>query len=381
MNTTTTDMQNHLTTMTATMCQVAARACGLPLGAKGDEPKSYSAPEDPYQDWKGGEHHSFLPNARQQKVMDAVAKALDLGLSYNVDVNAHVAAILHIPADVLAKNTVRTEGGNFGYDVYLARQAVEAKRKHAKREKVASELRLVIGDKLGTIVFNDFKRNTSAVVEAVSDDGMVLKITAKRGSASVRIMPCPLQLKNAIDRAHERGNRKDSYQQFVATRQHQAPTAIENAAKVASKAQAPLTKQQVDQLHADAKDLRGAAARKGTVLDRYDEARERAAAKDFFGLGTWLFYYSKRVYRSDGLKDRIDCLRRLFEAGIYQPGYQFFTVFDFGARQFDTLVEMGDADQVLDGLREIAHEGRNANLIAAFSYMGWSLERKQMALF
>jgi len=42
---------------------------------------------------------------------------------------------------------------------------------------------------------------------------------------------------------------------------------------------------------------------------------------------------------------------------------------------------MGDADAVLDGLREIAQTERNDNLLAAFEYMGWSPERKQLALF
>lgn len=144
---------------------------------------------------------------------------------------------------------------------------------------------------------------------------------------------------------------------------------------------APLSAAQLAQLRADANDLWSAAKRKGTTLDRWEHNDESAAARDYFALGTWLFYYSTRIGRVDGLQDRIDCARRIFESGIERIGYRFFTVFDFGERQFDTLVEMGDADAVVDALREIAHEGRNPNLIAAFAYMGWSLERKQMALF
>lgn len=143
----------------------------------------------------------------------------------------------------------------------------------------------------------------------------------------------------------------------------------------------PLTKVQLEQLRADAKDLRGAATRKGTTLDRYEEASESAAAAKYFELGAWLFHYSTRVGRHDGQSARIDCLRKLFEAGIYSPGYQFFTVFDFGERTFDTCIEMGDAAEVIDALRELAHQHRNRNLVAAFEYMGWSLERRQAALF
>jgi hypothetical protein len=144
---------------------------------------------------------------------------------------------------------------------------------------------------------------------------------------------------------------------------------------------APLTPTKLAQLRADANNLRAAATRKGTTLDRYEEAQEGEAARTHFNLGTWLFYYSTRVGKPDGLADRIDCLRRLFEAGIYRPGYMFFTAFDFGERTFDTCVEMGDADEVLDGLREIAHQSRNQKLLDAFQYMGWSLERRQAALF
>lgn len=152
-------------------------------------------------------------------------------------------------------------------------------------------------------------------------------------------------------------------------------------AKVSKGPLAPLSAAQLAQLRADANDLWSAAKRKGTTLDRWEHSDESAAARDYFHLGTWLFYYSTRIGKVDALQDRIDCARRIFESGIQQIGYRFFTIFDFGNRQFDTLFEMGDAQEVLDGLREIVQNGRNANLIAAFSYMGWSLERKQMALF
>lgn len=144
---------------------------------------------------------------------------------------------------------------------------------------------------------------------------------------------------------------------------------------------APLTAAQLAQLRADANDLRAAATRKGTTLDRYEEAQESRAAREHFKLGTWLFYYSTRVGRPEGLQDRINCLRKLFEAGICSPGYQFFTVFDFGDRTFDTCVEMGDAEDVKEGLRDALRKSGNPRLRAAFEYMGWPLESRQVALF
>jgi hypothetical protein len=89
-------------------------------------------------------------------------------------------------------------------------------------------------------------------------------------------------------------------------------------------------------------------------------------------LGCWLFYYSRRIY-SESVDTRIDCARRIFIEGIANPGYRFFTVFDFGERQFDTLFEMGDAEQVVDGLRRFLYSDSNGNLSAAFRQMGWPI--------
>lgn len=138
----------------------------------------------------------------------------------------------------------------------------------------------------------------------------------------------------------------------------------------------PLSSAEFAQLRADASDIRAAAERKNVTLDSWDEISETAAAKQHFDLGSWLFYYHRRVSRSDaeGLASRIDCARRIFEAGITNPGYQFFTIFDFGERQFDTIFEMGDSTQVLEGLRGVLRRSRSENLIKAFRYHGWPLD-------
>lgn len=143
----------------------------------------------------------------------------------------------------------------------------------------------------------------------------------------------------------------------------------------------PLTKEQLAQLHADMHDIRAAAKRKGTTLDRWDEVQELAAANDHFDLGCWLFYYSSKVGLpgADGLMHRIDCARRIFEAGLKNPVYQFFTIFDFGERQFDTIFEMGDAAQVLGGLRQIIHQTKSKRLIEAFAHFGWPVEMVEPA--
>jgi hypothetical protein len=146
----------------------------------------------------------------------------------------------------------------------------------------------------------------------------------------------------------------------------------------------PISKAELDQLRLDSKNVRAAAERKGTTLDRWEEAEESAVAKSNFMLGSWLYYYSKQVDQrgQHALKNQIDCLYRLFRAGFDNPGYQFFTVFNFGERQFDGLLEDGNASQVLQGLREIYQKHGDKGIADAFAYFGWSLaDDRQLAMF
>lgn len=141
---------------------------------------------------------------------------------------------------------------------------------------------------------------------------------------------------------------------------------------------APITAAERRQIEADARDIWGAAKRKQVTLDAFEYRDEKAAADLHFELGCWLFYYSSRIYETNGLDHRINCARLLFEAGINSPGYQFFTVFNFGERHFDTLFEMGDAEQVREALRPIA--ASNPVVAKAFDHLGWSLISNQASL-
>lgn len=136
---------------------------------------------------------------------------------------------------------------------------------------------------------------------------------------------------------------------------------------------APISTAERKQLKANLANLRTVAERKGAPLDDWDERQERIAGEQHFELGCWLFYYCQRVGLQDGLGDRIDCARRIFTEGITNPRYQFFTVFNFGERQFDTIFEMGDATQVINGLRQYLDCDSTGYLAAAFQTMGWPL--------
>lgn len=118
-------------------------------------------------------------------------------------------------------------------------------------------------------------------------------------------------------------------------------------------------------------DLKKTAAAKGTTLDAWDENRESQAGKTHFELGCWLYFYAKHTRLAAHPEARADCLKRIFMAGLTNPGYAFFTAFDFGERDFDNCLEQGDSADVLDLLRKELATDETGNLARAFDYFGW----------
>lgn len=164
--------------------------------------------------------------------MASVERAIDDGVFYNKEMTERVAKELGYtgPTD---------DGSVFKTDVYLARGTVEAKRKYANQTAIANELNLKAGDNLGTLIFNDFKVTTGVTVESVSKDGRDIKFTGKRGPARVSAQTQPESIKAAIDRAHEKGKRKDTYAEFVASRQQAKQPPTQETKPAEKKAQEP----------------------------------------------------------------------------------------------------------------------------------------------
>lgn len=189
----------------------------------------YALPDDVNRAWRDSdgrfvEHPSFQPNARQQALMNVVEKELDAGVFYNKELRDRVAKVLGVSEEVLASNRAGVDGGDFGYDVYYARRAVESKRAEMASKKTREELALKPGDKLGSLVFNDFKLTTGVEVISVSENGRRASFKGKRGAATVTFESTVEAIKFAIDRAQERGKRKDGYAEFVAKKNGVAPT-------------------------------------------------------------------------------------------------------------------------------------------------------------
>lgn len=141
-------------------------------------------------------------------------------------------------------------------------------------------------------------------------------------------------------------------------------------------AKAPISATVRAQLRKDAQNVRACAERKGLCMDHYEEQDEAFHAKNHFELGCWLHFYQRSFYDlgHEGFHERVQCMLRLFLNDFKNPGYSFFTVFDFGERQFDSIMEMGDSARVMAELRKALTLDKTGKIANAFSYYGWSTD-------
>lgn len=195
---------------------------------------AYTLPESTYKDWTRNEHPDFVPTDRQKLVMDVVRQALDAGLYYSSEVREFAKGILKPTEQELARGS-GVEGGEFGMDVYYARQTLTAMKRHAVDVESWQHLRPAPGMVLGTIMFSDYKRITGATIVGIEGEGdrttgkgMSIVFEGKRGSVTVRGTTTATHIRNAIDRALEQGLRKVSFEDL------HAPKAPAKAAKKAA---------------------------------------------------------------------------------------------------------------------------------------------------
>lgn len=133
---------------------------------------------------------------------------------------------------------------------------------------------------------------------------------------------------------------------------------------------APLPKADRGRLQRAAKDVAATAQSRGLGLSAWELLEEQDAAEQHFELGCWLRHYATRVGRSEGLVDRIDCLRRILLSDLAgSPRSLFHTCFGFGEREFDTIFEMGDSDAVM---RAVVPLRRHAGVARKFEAFGWT---------
>lgn len=176
-----------------------------------------------YDEWARNETVDFVPNERQQVVVQAVQVALDAGLYYTSDVLKHCTEALSLTPEQAAVGAQKVEGGNFGMDLFYARQYLDAKKRHEAEQRTWLQLSPILGKQLGTLTFNDYKRNTGMqIVDFVGNGnikdgkGLLMVLKGKRGAFQVTLQASASQVRNAIDRAAEKGSRKDNFEQYLA---------------------------------------------------------------------------------------------------------------------------------------------------------------------
>lgn len=186
--------------------------------------EGYSLPNGSvWDEWRGSEAPGYEPNSRQRVIMDAVGKAIAEGLFYNDAVRKRTAEILGL------KDVDVGEGSTFSTDAYMARKTLEAQKMNAAVTDAFRALNLKDGDKIGVIVTSDGKMSNAVTVTKAGDNGYGMVLEGRRGPAGVRFPSMDaLQLKNAIDRAKEKGKRKDGFEEFVKNRGGEQQTEATN---------------------------------------------------------------------------------------------------------------------------------------------------------
>lgn len=167
-----------------------------------------------YEDWDGRKRPDFVPNERQLTVINAVQKALDDRLFYTDDVRKFCAKLLNVSPDQAAAGTDRTTGGNFGMDLYYARDFLSVQCELKKERDARRNLNPRVGIPLGTLVFGD-KRVTGAKIVEILPDPDCVRVEGKRGSLPYSYVCSALQVKHGMDRAMQRGLRKSDFDQFT----------------------------------------------------------------------------------------------------------------------------------------------------------------------
>lgn len=164
-----------------------------------------------HDDWDGRKLENYTPTERQKSVIEAVKSALESKLYFTDEVRKYCIDYLGVTPEQSMVGAGRVEGGDFGMDCYYARDYFRHALEYAKERNSLSMLKPFVGQALGTLVFNDFKRNTGMMVKALSDDQKDITLQGKRGRFVVELVCTARQIENAMDRAFEKSMRKDTF--------------------------------------------------------------------------------------------------------------------------------------------------------------------------
>lgn len=173
----------------------------------------YQLPACTSSDWKGYEQMGYQPTARQQIVIEAIRAALSDGHIYPDDIERHGADRLRFPQAIDPEGYKTAETVAFGMDCYYARGFIRAEKEHLREQKACAQLRPVIGQNFGTLVFSDYKRTTGVTLVAIqAPDAFLLQ--GRRGARCIQFTASAYMVQCAMDRAAEMHLRKDGFRAF-----------------------------------------------------------------------------------------------------------------------------------------------------------------------
>lgn len=127
-------------------------------------------------------------------------------------------------------------------------------------------------------------------------------------------------------------------------------------------------------------DLPAVARRRGTTLSDWDRRIEEAAGRTHFEVGAWLWWAQQRGERLT-LDDRARVVFAVLASGLTTVGYEFFTVFEAGERDWDSFFEMNDGAELVEAVAARVRASGHPVALAGLRANGWDRPRRQPELF
>lgn len=143
---------------------------------------------------------------------------------------------------------------------------------------------------------------------------------------------------------------------------------------------APITARQRTMLRKRLANIEATARARGVTLDAWDKYTEEDAGRTHFELGAWLWWAAHHgVVNSGCVETRAHVVHMILASGKSDIGYEFYTVFEFGERDFDSFFEYGDGLDVVMAVRRLVFESGNPTAITALREAGWDAPKYQEA--
>jgi hypothetical protein len=163
-----------------------------------------------YNRWNKCESNKFIPDESQQFLMNIVSEALTAGLFYNRDVDKFVIEKIKdlLPEDYKSRGFNEVQGRVIGYEIYHARNAVEAITAWKEETEVRQRLEIEPGRFIGNVRFNGmtvYKLTIASVTDNYSTQfPHCITCMGNRGGKEIRLNTSAVAIENALTAYQER---------------------------------------------------------------------------------------------------------------------------------------------------------------------------------